>query len=87
MQGTMQLIGGRPQGDAQQGQGGGNYNQSAPRPQQSRPPTVSCRSNPHLSKTTTSRSNPTRALRRNSKHRSPLWISTALMTISRSSEP
>ncbi|KOP51074.1 MULTISPECIES: single-stranded DNA-binding protein [Pseudomonas syringae group] len=37
MQGTMQLLGGRPQGDAQQGQGGGNYNQSAPRPQQSRP--------------------------------------------------
>ena len=37
MQGTMQLLGGRPQGD-QQGQGGGNnYNQSAPRPQQSRP--------------------------------------------------
>ncbi|PYD02639.1 single-stranded DNA-binding protein [Pseudomonas syringae pv. maculicola] len=35
MQGTMQLLGGRPQGDAQQGQGGGNYNQSAPRPQQS----------------------------------------------------
>ncbi|WP_024669554.1 single-stranded DNA-binding protein, partial [Pseudomonas tremae] len=37
MQGTMQLLGGRPQGDAQQGQGGGNNNQSAPRPQQSRP--------------------------------------------------
>ncbi|GKS08198.1 single-stranded DNA-binding protein [Pseudomonas syringae pv. theae] len=37
MQGTMQLLGGRPQGDAQQGQGGGNYNQSAPRPQQSAP--------------------------------------------------
>ncbi|QOI08009.1 single-stranded DNA-binding protein [Pseudomonas savastanoi] len=37
MQGTMQLLGGRPQGDAQQGQGGGNYNQSTPRPQQSRP--------------------------------------------------
>ncbi|MGN9404716.1 single-stranded DNA-binding protein [Pseudomonas syringae] len=36
MQGTMQLLGSRPQGDAQQGQGGGN-NQSAPRPQQSRP--------------------------------------------------
>ncbi|NNB46625.1 single-stranded DNA-binding protein [Pseudomonas chlororaphis] len=32
MQGTMQLLGGRPQGD--QGQGMGN---SAPRPQQSRP--------------------------------------------------
>jgi single-strand DNA-binding protein len=38
MQGTMQLLGGRPQGDAQQGQGGGNYGNSAPqRPQQSRP--------------------------------------------------
>ncbi|RMU27258.1 single-stranded DNA-binding protein [Pseudomonas amygdali] len=37
MQGTMQLLGSRPQGDAQQGQGGGNNNQSAPRPQQSRP--------------------------------------------------
>ncbi|SOQ16296.1 single-stranded DNA-binding protein [Pseudomonas syringae group genomosp. 3] len=37
MQGTMQLLGGRPQGDPQQGQGGGNYNQSAPRPQQSAP--------------------------------------------------
>ncbi|KWS70046.1 single-stranded DNA-binding protein [Pseudomonas amygdali] len=37
MQGTMQLLGGRPQGDSQQGLGGGNYNQSAPRPQQSRP--------------------------------------------------
>ncbi|EGH49479.1 hypothetical protein PSYPI_46729, partial [Pseudomonas syringae pv. pisi str. 1704B] len=36
MQGTMQLLGGRPQGDAQQGQGGGNYNQSAPRPPPSR---------------------------------------------------
>ena len=36
MQGTMQLLGGRPQqGDAQQGQGG--YGNSAPRPQQSRP--------------------------------------------------
>ncbi|SEN60467.1 single-strand binding protein [Pseudomonas sp. ok272] len=35
MQGTMQLLGGRPQGD-QQGQGGGMSN-SAPRPQQSRP--------------------------------------------------
>ncbi|MGY2175633.1 single-stranded DNA-binding protein [Pseudomonas azotoformans] len=34
MQGTMQLLGGRPQGD-QQGQGG-MFN-SAPRPQQSRP--------------------------------------------------
>ncbi|WNW12068.1 single-stranded DNA-binding protein [Pseudomonas sp. DTU_2021_1001937_2_SI_NGA_ILE_001] len=35
MQGTMQLLGGRPQqGD---NQGGGNYAQSAPRPQQSRP--------------------------------------------------
>ncbi|AHF69699.1 single-stranded DNA-binding protein [Pseudomonas cichorii] len=37
MQGTMQLLGGRPQGDSQQGQGGGNYGNSAPRPQQSRP--------------------------------------------------
>jgi single-strand DNA-binding protein len=35
MQGTMQLLGGRPQGEgAPQGQGGAN---SAPRPQQSRP--------------------------------------------------
>ena len=34
MQGTMQLLGGRPQGD-QQGQGG--MSNSAPRPQQSRP--------------------------------------------------
>jgi single-strand DNA-binding protein len=40
MQGTMQLLGGRPQGEgAPQGQGGGGgYQQnSAPRPQQSRP--------------------------------------------------
>ncbi len=39
MQGTMQLLGGRPQNDgAPQGQGGGNnYQNSAPRPQQSRP--------------------------------------------------
>ncbi|WP_296258304.1 MULTISPECIES: single-stranded DNA-binding protein [unclassified Pseudomonas] len=37
MQGTMQLLGGRPQGDAQQGQGNGGYQNSAPRPQQSRP--------------------------------------------------
>ncbi|RMQ40638.1 Single-stranded DNA-binding protein [Pseudomonas cichorii] len=37
MQGTMQLLGGRPQGDSQQGQGGGSYGNSAPRPQQSRP--------------------------------------------------
>ncbi|MNZ65398.1 single-stranded DNA-binding protein [compost metagenome] len=37
MQGTMQLLGGRPQGD-QQGQGGGNnYQQSAPRQQAQRP--------------------------------------------------
>jgi single-strand DNA-binding protein len=36
MQGTMQLLGGRPQGD-QQGQGGGNYQQSAPRQQAPRP--------------------------------------------------
>jgi single-strand DNA-binding protein len=38
MQGTMQLLGGRPQGDgAPQGQGGGGYQNSqnsAPRPQQ-----------------------------------------------------
>ena len=32
---TMQLLGGRPQGDgAPQGQGGGGYQNSAPRPQQ-----------------------------------------------------
>jgi single-strand DNA-binding protein len=38
MQGTMQLLGGRPQNDgAPQGQGGGGYQNSAPRPQQSRP--------------------------------------------------
>ncbi|WP_347909392.1 single-stranded DNA-binding protein [Pseudomonas grandcourensis] len=37
MQGTMQLLGGRPQGD-QQGQGGGNnYQQPAPRQQAPRP--------------------------------------------------
>ncbi|WP_347902278.1 single-stranded DNA-binding protein [Pseudomonas purpurea] len=37
MQGTMQLLGGRPQGD-QQGQGGGNnYQQSAPAPRQQAP--------------------------------------------------
>ncbi len=36
MQGTMQLLGGRPQGDQQGQQGGGNA-YSAPRPQQSRP--------------------------------------------------
>ncbi|MBC2693078.1 MULTISPECIES: single-stranded DNA-binding protein [Pseudomonas] len=37
MQGTMQLLGGRPQGD-QQGQGGGNnYQQAAPRQQAPRP--------------------------------------------------
>ena len=35
MQGTMQLLGGRPQGDQQQG--GNNYQQSAPRQQASRP--------------------------------------------------
>ncbi|MBA1378842.1 single-stranded DNA-binding protein [Pseudomonas brassicacearum] len=35
MQGTMQLLGGRPQGDQQQG--GNNYQQSAPRPQAPRP--------------------------------------------------
>lgn len=38
MQGTMQLLGGRPQNSSQQGQAGGNYNQSAPRSQQSAPP-------------------------------------------------
>ncbi len=37
MQGTMQLLGGRPQNGPQQGQAGGNYSQSAPRSQQSRP--------------------------------------------------
>jgi len=44
MQGTMQLLGGRPQGqDGSQPQGGNNYNQNqaprqqAPRPQQSAP--------------------------------------------------
>jgi len=38
MQGTMQLLGGRPQGEgAPQGQGGGGYQNSAPRAQQSRP--------------------------------------------------
>ena len=34
MQGTMQLLGGRPQGDQQQG---GGMSNAAPRPQQSRP--------------------------------------------------
>ncbi|CAN7220325.1 MULTISPECIES: single-stranded DNA-binding protein [Pseudomonas] len=37
MQGTMQLLGGRPQQGDQQGQGGGNYQQSAPRQQAPRP--------------------------------------------------
>lgn len=37
MQGTMQLLGGRPQNSPPQGQAGGSYSQSAPRPQQSRP--------------------------------------------------
>ncbi|WNC10414.1 single-stranded DNA-binding protein [Pseudomonas coleopterorum] len=44
MQGTMQLLGGRPQNNDQQGGGGNNYQQSAPasrqqapRPQQSAP--------------------------------------------------
>jgi len=38
MQGTMQLLGGRPQGDQQGQQGGGNnYQQSAPRQQAPRP--------------------------------------------------
>ncbi|MGI4841556.1 MAG: single-stranded DNA-binding protein [Janthinobacterium lividum] len=36
MQGTMQLLGGRPQGD-QNAQGGNNYQQSAPRQQAPRP--------------------------------------------------
>ncbi|WP_117140694.1 single-stranded DNA-binding protein [Pseudomonas amygdali] len=36
MQGTMQLLGGRPQGDAQQGQAGDHDNQTAARPQPSR---------------------------------------------------
>ncbi|WHS59733.1 single-stranded DNA-binding protein [Pseudomonas sp. G2-4] len=35
MQGTMQLLGGRPQGDQQQG--GNNYQQSAPAPRQQAP--------------------------------------------------
>ncbi|AVU74981.1 single-stranded DNA-binding protein [Pseudomonas sp. Fig-3] len=35
MQGTMQLLGGRPQGDQQQG--GNNYQQAAPRQQAPRP--------------------------------------------------
>jgi len=35
MQGTMQLLGGRPQGDQQQG--GNNYQQAAPRQQAQRP--------------------------------------------------
>ena len=38
MQGTMQLLGGRPQGDQNtQGGGGNNYQQSAPRQQAPRP--------------------------------------------------
>jgi single-strand DNA-binding protein len=38
MQGTMQLLGGRPQGDQQGQGGGGNYNQNqAPRQQAPRP--------------------------------------------------
>jgi single-strand DNA-binding protein len=38
MQGTMQLLGGRPQGDQGAPQGGGNnYQQSAPRQQAPRP--------------------------------------------------
>ncbi|WP_274643093.1 single-stranded DNA-binding protein [Pseudomonas serbica] len=37
MQGTMQLLGGRPQQGDQQGQGGNNYQQSAPRQQAPRP--------------------------------------------------
>ena len=34
MQGTMQLLGGRPQNNEQQGGGGNNYQQSAPAPRQ-----------------------------------------------------
>ena len=37
MQGTMQLLGGRPQGDQQAQGGGNNYQQSAPRQQAPRP--------------------------------------------------
>jgi single-strand DNA-binding protein len=37
MQGTMQLLGGRPQGDQGAPQGGNNYQQSAPRQQAPRP--------------------------------------------------
>ncbi|WP_095152663.1 single-stranded DNA-binding protein [Pseudomonas sp. Irchel s3b5] len=37
MQGTMQLLGGRPQGDQQPQGGGNNYQQSAPRQQAPRP--------------------------------------------------
>lgn len=37
MQGTMQLLGGRPQGDQQAQGGGNNYQQSAPRQQAQRP--------------------------------------------------
>jgi single-strand DNA-binding protein len=37
MQGTMQLLGGRPQGDQQKQGGGNNYQQSAPRQQAQRP--------------------------------------------------
>ena len=37
MQGTMQLLGGRPQGDQQGPGGGNNYQQAAPRQQAPRP--------------------------------------------------
>jgi single-strand DNA-binding protein len=37
MQGTMQLLGGRPQGDQAAQSGGNNYQQSAPRQQAPRP--------------------------------------------------
>ncbi|MBX8534579.1 single-stranded DNA-binding protein [Pseudomonas cichorii] len=37
MQGTMQLLGGRPQGDSQQGQGAGQRQQGQPHRQQPRP--------------------------------------------------
>ncbi|MCS5515466.1 single-stranded DNA-binding protein [Pseudomonas qingdaonensis] len=71
MQGTMQLLGGRPQNQDGSQQGGNNYNQ-APRQQapQQRPQQA-------LSS----------ALRRNSLRRSRLPTSTASMTTSRSSEP
>jgi len=68
MQGTMQLLGGRPQGD-QQGQGG--MSNSAPRPQQSRP-------QPSQQPQRESRPAPQQAAPQ------PAADSTALMTIFRS---